>query len=337
MKIITTYILLLSLSLYSFNSYSSDTGLFDKKNCFNNITHNFQTWRNFIKEKNNKGTHHKKRVQMVMNWFDNRFNENDFNRYKSKLECISFKYNVGEEIVDGFMIKPKALSKDLPALIYNRGGNRTFSAVNFASKMLNLFPIAEKGFVIIGSQYISSGDKTKAMTDEFGGKDVNAVLKLLDLLPHIKYVDLDNIGMFGASRGGMETLLALKKSKRLKAVATIGGVSDLFKSIEERPKMERVFKATIPNYDQNKEVELRKRSSIYWVDKLPKNVPILLMHGENDKRVSVEQSISLANVLSKNGYVNKLIIYPQDDHMLNKNRAKAHSELVNWFNLYLKQ
>ncbi len=45
--------------------------------------------------------------------------------------------------------------------------------------------------------------------------------------------------------------------------------------------------------------ELEKRSVLKWVTDLPPNVPILLLHGTNDKRVSVNHSIDLAAALSK--------------------------------------
>ena len=79
--------------------------------------------------------------------------------------------------------------------------------------MRNLFPIANQGFVIIGSQYRGTGSKNNLL-DEFGGKDVNDVTALLDYIPSIKDADPERIGMYGASRGGMQTHLVLKQTKK---------------------------------------------------------------------------------------------------------------------------
>lgn len=55
----------------------------------------------------------------------------------------------------------------------------------------------------------------------------------------------------------------------------------------------------------------------------------------NDKRVSVNHSIDLADALSKHNIPHKLVLYPDDDHGLRKNKEKANIELVNWFREYL--
>jgi dipeptidyl aminopeptidase/acylaminoacyl peptidase len=55
-----------------------------------------------------------------------------------------------------------------------------------------------------------------------------------------------------------------------------------------------VLSKLIPNYADNKDTELEKRSAIKWADKFAKNVPILMLHGNSDWRVKPEQSLKLA-------------------------------------------
>ena len=76
-----------------------------------------------------------------------------------------------------------------------------------------LFPVAEKGFAIIGSQYRGTFDKKVLLGkyDEFGGVEVADVVKLMDFIPHIADIDVNRIGMYGYSRGRMQTFLTLKK------------------------------------------------------------------------------------------------------------------------------
>ena len=143
-----------------------------------------------------------------MTFFDSMFGKDKFNQYKSNLSCSTFKYQVDGNEVEGYIIKPKSSLNKLPVLIYNRGGNGGYGSVVFGSMMHNLFPIANEGFVIIGSQYRLS--RTKGiLLDEFGGNDINDVTALLDYIPNIKGADAQRIGMYGASRGGMQTHLAL--------------------------------------------------------------------------------------------------------------------------------
>jgi dipeptidyl aminopeptidase/acylaminoacyl peptidase len=269
-----------------------------------------------------------------MSFFDSTFEKQKFNLYKSNLICNNFKYTVDGNIVNGFVIKPKSVQNNIPVLIYNRGGNGNYGAMVFGSMMHNLFPIANEGFVIIGSQYRGTFTDN-IMLDEFGGKDVNDVTELFNYIPSIEGADPERIGMFGFSRGGMQTFLALKEVENVKAVAAISGASDLLSGLNYRPGMEKMYKHRIPGYEHNKEKELAKRSVLTWVEELSPDVPILLIHGTNDKRISKKNSIDFADALSENSIPHKLVLYSGDDHDLTLNKEKSNLELVKWFLKYL--
>ena len=171
--------------------------------------------------------------------------------------------------------------------------------------------------------------------DEFGGSDVYDVTSLLDFVSTIEDADVNRIGMFGASRGGMQTHLAVKQLKNIKAIATIAGSTDLSKGLVYRPAMENVYMKRIPDYERNKQQELDKRSVLKWVDELSPDIPILLLHGTDDKRVSVKHSEDFAKALTKHNIPHKLVLYPGDNHGLIRNRDNVNREIVDWFNKYL--
>ncbi|NQZ23981.1 MAG: S9 family peptidase [Colwellia sp.] len=337
------YLVGLFLVVASFTSQASnlinDEKIKNQQNCFSAQFTSYESWRGFMEKKRKSRIKSEEKLLKAMSFFDSMFGEDKFNQYKSNLSCRTFKYQVDGNEVEGYIIKPKSSVKKLPVLIYNRGGNGRFGSVVFGSMMHNLFPIANEGFVIIGSQYRGSqyrGTRTKNVAhDEFGGKDVNDVSALLNYISKIEGADPERVGMYGFSRGGMQTHIALKQVKNIKAIATIAGNTDLLKGLEYRPSMEKVYKNRIPDYNENKITELAKRSVLTWVDKLSPNVPILLLHGTNDKRVSVNHSIDLAEALSKNNIPHKLVLYPDDDHGLMINKEKANQELVSWFQKYL--
>jgi len=99
--------------------------------------------------------------------------------------------------------------------------------------------------------------------------------------------------------------------------------------------MEKVYARRIPGYRKNKVAELERRSVLKWVNELSPIIPILLLHGTNDKRVSVNHSIDLAAALSASNIPHKLVLYPDDNHGLMQNKEKANKELVSWFREYL--
>jgi dipeptidyl aminopeptidase/acylaminoacyl peptidase len=313
----------------------NDERITDEKSCFTWVFTDYASWRNWMEKKFKRKIKSEEKLKQALNQFDSRFGKKKFDFYQSNLYCSTFNYSVDGNTVKGYIIKPKALKGKLPVLIYNRGGNGNFGGVVFASMMHNLFPIANEGFVIIGSQYRGTFTKNPSAYDEFGGSDVNDVTALLNYIPSIEGADEKRIGMYGASRGGMQTHLAMKKVKNIKAIATIAGESDLLKGLTYRPEMEKVLKHRIPDYEENKVAELEKRSVLNWAADLSPNVPILLLHGTNDKRVSVNHSIDLAASLKKNNIPHKLVLYPDDNHGLMKNKEQANKELVSWFRKYL--
>jgi len=334
------HLLLLFLLFNSFGIQASniinDERIYDSKDCFSSVFSDYDTWRNFIEKKRKKRIKSPENLAAGMSHFDSLFGEQKFNLYKENLSCQTFKYLVDGNLVYGYVIKPKLAKKALPVLVYNRGGNGNFGGVVFGSMMRNLFPIANEGFVIIGSQYRETFNDNSLVKDEFGGKDVDDVAELFKYIPNIENADPKRIGIYGASRGGMQTFLTLKAVKNVKAIATIAGNSDLLKGLTYRPTMEGVYKHRIPNYSENKIAELEKRSVLKWLDQLPVNIPILLLHGTADKQVSVNHSIDLADALIKNNIPHKLVLYPDDNHGLMKNKEKANKELVEWFRKYLK-
>ena len=109
--------------------------------------------------------------------------------------------------------------------------------------------------------------------------------------------------MFGWSRGGMMTYLALKSSNRIKTAVIGNGATDLFLSIKNRPDLEQnPISECIPNYWETKEEALKKRSAIFWPESLNKESSLLLICGTQDKRVDYHQSINMADKLEAIGY-----------------------------------
>lgn len=80
------------------------------------------------------------------------------------------------------------------------------------------------------------------------------------------------------------------KTDRLKAIAVGGAPTGLAAELAIRPEMERVFRARIPNYDENKSAALEARSAVHWTHAIDTDLPILILHGERDDRVSLNSA-----------------------------------------------
>ncbi|MGH8078330.1 MAG: alpha/beta hydrolase family protein [Lysobacter sp.] len=92
--------------------------------------------------------------------------------------------------------------------------------------------------------------------------------------------------------------------------------------------MERVYRALIPQYTSNKQAALESRSALRWVEEIPADLPVLMLHGEADDRVNVSDSRAMADRLKQLGRPHKLVTYPDDNHVLQLNRRPAHQEVL---------
>ncbi len=254
--------------------------------------------------------------------------------FLDSIEVVHFTYRSGGLRINGFLAQPKPLpATPLPCIIWNRGGNREFGAISLLQAAAMMGKLAHAGYIVIGSQY--RGAAGSEGQDEFGGADLADVLNLIPLLNEIPGADTSRIGMFGGSRGGMMTYQALTHTDRLKTAVVLAGPSDMTATLEERPSMENVFFELVPNYEAQKEVELDRRSAIRWVDQFPKDVPIFIMHGNADWRVSSAQSLRLALALDEARVPYRLKIYEGADHGLSEHREAFYADLIAWFDLYL--
>ena len=248
-------------------------------------------------------------------------------KFANNLNYSEIVYKSDSLDVKGFLIEPKAKG-NYPVVIFNRGGNRDFNELTLKMLFFSTAVLANEGYIILASNY--------RIQDEFGGKDLNDVLNLIHVADQLENADTSKIGMFGWSRGGMMSYLALKNSNRIKTAVIGNGVTDLFSAIEKRPELEQtVISECIPNYWQNKEIELEKRSALFWADSLNKKSSLLLLCGSLDAQVDYQQSVKMAAKLDAISYPNQLKVY-ETNHSFQGKRDELNEELISWFNAHLK-
>lgn len=244
---------------------------------------------------------------------------------RSAFDCHVVTYASDSQIVSGYVVQPKSgtTHNKLPLLVYNHGGNGAFGRIGTLQLFRKLLPLAKAGYVVVASQYRDA--------DEFGGKDVDDVVRLIDLSLALPDVDASHIFLFGESRGAMMSYLVARRCSDITAMASAGGATDLIAGLAWRPEMERVYRARIPGYEKDKKAALQARSALLWAEQLPADMPVLLLHGEADDRVNVEDSRAMAARLQQLGRPVKLIVYPGDNHAIQKNHRAARTEMLKWF------
>ena len=267
------------------------------------------------------------------------FPREHYEKAQAALDCRAVRYDSDGLAISAWMVAPKRPpGTRLPVLIYNRGGNGSFGALTFATAMLHLFPYAHEGFVVLASNYrgAEDDDPAKPGQDEFGGADVRDVERLLALVDRLPQADPDNVFMLGVSRGVMMSYLVARNTDRIRAIASINGEADLEASLAFRPEMGNVYSERMPEYATRKSELLAQRSVLHWAEELPRETPILMVHGSRDERVDPANGPRLKQRLDELGHPNKLVTYADDDHFLSKNHDAALAEVVGWFRAHAK-
>jgi len=240
-------------------------------------------------------------------------------------------YQSGDHRVHGYLAMPKRVRGKQPCIIANRGGMGDFGSYTLAKAVLRLGRIAEWGYIAIGSQYSGCGGSEGQ--EDFGGSGTLAdVINCQKVLTELSEADVARIGMYGSSRGGMMTYLALAKVKWIKAAVTVAGIADVERNLRMRLDLKKYIQK-LTNYTT---AEMQQRSAIHWPEKFPKKTPVLLMHGTGDWRVSVLDSLDLTQKLYENKRPCRLIVFEGGDHRLSEHLEEKDRQMRLWFDCFVR-
>jgi dipeptidyl aminopeptidase/acylaminoacyl peptidase len=258
--------------------------------------------------------------------------------YERAIRDTNFEFQRLKYMSDGlrvtaYLYKPTRLSdRKLPAIIFNRG---SLIVGDIAPELVSSFHrLASEGFVVLAPLYRQSdGGEGR---DEMGGNDVNDLMNTVALAKSLGFIDVNNLFLYGESRGGVMTFLAIKKKFPANAAAVYGAFTDLEALIKERPEVYRpqMLKQIWPDFDSRKDEIYRSRSASYWPDSL--DLPLLIMHGGADWSVNPSHSLTIAQKLQSLGKTYELIVYAGDGHRLARNQEDRDRRAVAWFRKHTK-
>jgi len=233
--------------------------------------------------------------------------------YYSDIEYMpviySIRYASDAYQVMGFVAAPgDFMYRSYPILIYNRGGNREFGALTPDYVLW----YAMRGYIVLASQY--RGILGGTGQEQFGGDDINDVLRLIDISESLHFAQQGGVYMLGVSRGGMMTYIASRMDDRIRAAAVWAASSNSFESFYEREDaMQMVYIELVGGTPEELPEEFERRSAVMWADEII--VPLLIGHGgEADWRVPTHHAINMAEALENYSKQHRLIIFPDADH-----------------------
>jgi dipeptidyl aminopeptidase/acylaminoacyl peptidase len=227
------------------------------------------------------------------------------------LDVHKYKYLSDGLAIAGYLWTPKNMHHSLPLTIWNRGGTGEYGSIgervgtpytSFACELAKL------NSVVIGSEYRGGVDSEGH--DEHGGTDLNDVVTLKALADSLPFVATKQALVAGVSRGGMMSYQLATKADWVKGVISLSGTTDLISSAEEDPGMKNVY---LKSFGGSKD-EMKKRSAVHFYNEIPKDLPILVLHGTKDERVSVEQVRTLHTLLKESDHTVEYHEFPEGNH-----------------------
>lgn len=249
------------------------------------------------------------------------------------IDCRRIRYVSDGLNVTGYIWRPRTGSSGkLPLVIFNRGGNRERSQLT-PWMADGFYEFVSNGFVVIASQYrgVAGGEGS----EEYGGADVHDVLNLLPVARSLGVVDMRNVFVFGNSRGGMMTYLALRQGLPVNAAAVMSGVTDLVGNAADHPELvTSIYAPLIPDFANRRAEAMAERSAVQWAGDI--NVPLLILHGTADTQISAARALEFAQRLQSFGKTYELVMYANDGHGLPINRRDSDRRVIDWFRLHLR-
>jgi len=237
--------------------------------------------------------------------------------------------------IKGYIARPKA-DDIYPVLIWNRGGSEDRGALDDLTAHLILASTARWGYVVLGTQY--RGNMGSEGDDEWGGDDIHDVFNIIKAAENLPECDTSRIAIEGASRGGMNTYRILLESDIFKCAIIHAGITDVPSLMEVKPGFKQYVKSRYTGLSEDEILdELKKLSAVYFADRLPSNVPLLIMHGTDDKVVPIEQSESLVSRLKELEFPHKFVRLEGGTHVALKDGSYKEIDIhrKDWLARYL--
>jgi dipeptidyl aminopeptidase/acylaminoacyl peptidase len=205
-----------------------------------------------------------------------------------KVKVCKYDYLADGTKMEAFTIRPLADGK-YPGLVFLAGREGAKSSFNLET----IF--AQKGFACVVISELGYG-KSEGKPDFMGPASIDAFAVGFKKFKREPFVDGKKMGVFGYSRGAIAaSLLTLKLGKEVKAAVFGAGVYDFKKSYDET-KFDGIRKSIKSEIGLSEEA-FRERSSILRMKKL--KTPVLIIHGENDENVPVNQAFLLRDRLTE--------------------------------------
>ena len=254
----------------------------------------------------------------------------------AEVENAQFPSADGTE-VEGFIFKPPGFdaSFQYPTLLRIHGGPvaQYDFAFNFEAQLF-----AANGYVVVMTNPRGSSgygqDFSHAIWADWGVRDFEDVMAGVDYAIEQGYADPDRLGVGGWSYGGILTNYVITKSDRFKGAIT-GASMALYRANYGHDHYQLEWEG---------EVGLPWENAEAWERMSPFNfvanvvTPTLIMGGDHDWNVPIQNSEQLYQALRRLGVETQLVVYPNEHHGIRKPAFQLDrlERYLAWYGKYVK-
>jgi dipeptidyl aminopeptidase/acylaminoacyl peptidase len=253
------------------------------------------------------------------------------------IEVLKWKGADGLEI-EGMLVKPVGYErgKKYPTILQIHGGPyarfaygfegraQIFAGHGYAVLMPN-----PRGSVGYGHEFATANVK------DWGGKDFQDLMAGVDEMIRQGLADPERLAVMGGSYGGFMTFWTITQTDRFKAAIGHAGISDWY-SFHGQSDIPGLMEYGFGGTPWAARETYERWSPVRFADRV--KTPLMITHGEQDRRVPIAQAEQYYRALRKRGVPVQFVRYPREGHGITEpnHQIDLVRRQLEWFDKHVK-
>jgi dipeptidyl aminopeptidase/acylaminoacyl peptidase len=256
-------------------------------------------------------------------------------------EILQFMGAQGDSVF-GWMIKPPGFDPLIkyPLVYLVHGGPQSAWLDQWHSRW-NYALFAARGYVVAAVNFHGSTGYgqtfTNSITRNWGGLPYDDLMKGLDALARLPYVDSTRMGAAGASYGGYMIYWMAGHTNRFRALVAHDGIfNPLSMAGTTEEQWFPIWEFGGSQITPAARATMEKWSPANYVANW--STPMLVVHSQNDYRVDVSEGLQAFTALRLKKLPAKFLYFPDEGHFVTKprNRRLWWSTVLDWLGRFLR-
>jgi dipeptidyl aminopeptidase/acylaminoacyl peptidase len=249
----------------------------------------------------------------------------------ARASVVAFR-GADELALEGVLLEPAHDAPPHPTLLVLHGGSGGRSTLRFNDNLMQAW--AALGYAVFAPNLRGSAgydvDFARRNEGDVGGRELADLDAAADALVARGTADPARLFVAGHSYGGYLAEMAAIRSKRFRAACAAAGVSD-WRSFYAGSDLAALAVLGLGGTPDEKPELYRERSPLWLVD--GSTAPLLLVHGERDRRVPVDQSERMFAAATRARCSCELLSLPGVGHVIGgrENVEKWLAAADHWF------